>query len=43
MRRRMMLVAAAVLAGSVAVTPRTASAEGLFDFLFTKLVLFVFG
>ena len=34
MRRRMMLVAAAVLAGSVAVTPRAASAEGLFDFLF---------
>ena len=31
----MMLVAAAVLAGSVAVTPRTASAEGLFDFLFS--------
>ncbi len=30
----MMLVAAAVLAGSVAVTPRVASAEGLFDFLF---------
>jgi hypothetical protein len=34
MPRRMMLVAAAVLAGSVAVTPRVASAEGLFDFLF---------
>ena len=34
MRRRMMLVAAVVLAGSVAVAPRTASAEGLFDFLF---------
>ena len=32
MRRRMMLVAATVLA--VAVTPRVASAEGLFDFLF---------
>ena len=30
----MMLIAAAVLAGSVAVTPRAASAEGLFDFLF---------
>ena len=34
MRRRMMLVAAAVLAASVAVTPRAASAEGLFDVLF---------
>jgi hypothetical protein len=34
MRRRMMLVAAAVLAGSVMLTPRVASAEGLFDFLF---------
>ena len=34
MRRRMMLVAAAVLAGAVAVTPRAASAEGLFGFLF---------
>jgi Protein of unknown function (DUF2865) len=34
MRRRMMLVAAAALAGSVALTPRVASAEGLFDFLF---------
>jgi hypothetical protein len=34
MRRRMMLVAAAMLAGSVAATPRVASAEGLFDFLF---------
>ena len=34
MRRRVMLVAAAVLAGAVAVTPRAASAEGLFDFLF---------
>lgn len=31
----MMLVAAAVLAGSVAVASRTASAEGLFDFLFS--------
>jgi hypothetical protein len=30
----MMLVAAATLAGSVALVPRTASAEGLFDFLF---------
>jgi len=30
----MMLVAAAVLAASVAVTPRAALAEGLFDFLF---------
>jgi hypothetical protein len=35
MRRRMMLVAAAVLAVAVAVTPRAASAEGLFDFLFS--------
>jgi hypothetical protein len=34
MRRRMMLVAAAVLASSVAVTPRAATAEGLFDMLF---------
>src|SRR5882724_9968576 len=34
MRRRMMLVAATVLAGSVAFAPRVASAEGLFDFLF---------
>jgi hypothetical protein len=34
MRRRMMLVAAAALAGSVALAPRLASAEGLFDFLF---------
>ncbi|MDP3075202.1 MAG: DUF2865 domain-containing protein [Bradyrhizobium sp.] len=34
MRRRMMVVAAMALAGTVAVTPRTASAEGLFDFLF---------
>ena len=34
MRRRMMLVAAAVLAGAVALAPRMASAEGLFDFLF---------
>ena len=30
----MMVVAAMALAGTVAVTPRTASAEGLFDFLF---------
>jgi hypothetical protein len=35
MRRRMMLVAAAALAGSVALTPCMASAEGLFDFLFS--------
>ncbi len=34
MRRRMMLVAAAALAGSVALAPRVASAEGLFDFFF---------
>jgi hypothetical protein len=34
MRRRMMLVAAAVLVSLVAVAPRDASAEGLFDFLF---------
>jgi hypothetical protein len=34
MRRRMMLIAATVLAGAIAVTPRVASAEGLFDFLF---------
>ena len=34
MRRRMMLIAAAALIGSVALTPRVASAEGLFDFLF---------
>jgi len=34
MRRRMMLVAAATLAGSVALVPRPAPAEGLFDFLF---------
>ncbi len=34
MRRRMMLVAAVALAGSVALAPRIASAEGLFDFLF---------
>lgn len=35
MRRRMMLVAAATLAGSLALVPRPASAEGLFDFLFS--------
>jgi hypothetical protein len=34
MRRRMMLVAAAVLAGSIALLPRMASAEGLFDLFF---------
>jgi hypothetical protein len=34
MRRRMMLVAAIALTGAVAVVPRVASAEGLFDFLF---------
>ena len=34
MRRRMMLIATAALIGSVALTPRVASAEGLFDFLF---------
>ena len=34
MRRRMMLIAAAALIGSAASTPRVASAEGLFDFLF---------
>jgi hypothetical protein len=34
MRRRMMPVAAAALAGSVALAPAGASAEGLFDFLF---------
>ena len=37
MRRRMMLVAAAVLAGSVALSPRMASAEGLFDLFFGGL------
>jgi Protein of unknown function (DUF2865) len=37
MRRRMILVAAAALAGSVALTPRVASAEGFFDFLFGGL------
>jgi hypothetical protein len=34
MRHRMTLVAAIALAGSVIATPRAASAEGLFDFLF---------
>jgi hypothetical protein len=34
LRRRMMLVAAAALAGTLALAPRMASAEGLFDFLF---------
>jgi hypothetical protein len=37
MRRRMMLVAAAALAGAVALAPRMASAEGLFDFFFGGL------
>src|SRR6202140_3043371 len=37
MRRRMMLVAATVLAGLVAVTPRAATAEGLFDLFFGGL------
>ena len=34
MRRRVMLVTAAALAGSVVLAPRLASAEGLFDFFF---------
>jgi hypothetical protein len=34
MRRRMMLVAAVMLAGPLALSPRMASAEGLFDFFF---------
>jgi hypothetical protein len=34
MRRRMMLVAAAALAGSLGLAPRLASAEGLFDLFF---------
>ena len=34
MRRRLMLVAAVVLAGPAVLVPRMASAEGLFDFLF---------
>jgi hypothetical protein len=37
MPRRMMLVAAVVLAGTVALAPRTASAESLFDFFFGGL------
>jgi Protein of unknown function (DUF2865) len=37
MRRRMMLVAAVVLVAPVALAPRVASAEGLFDFLFGGL------
>jgi hypothetical protein len=35
MRRRVMLVAATVLAGSVVIAPGIASAEGLFDFFFS--------
>ena len=34
MRRRMVLVVAATVAGSLALAPRPASAEGLFDFFF---------
>jgi len=34
MRRRIVLVVAAVVAGSLALAPRLASAEGLFDFFF---------
>src|SRR5712664_259030 len=34
MRRRIMLAAAVALIGSIALVPRVASAEGLFDFLF---------
>src|SRR5205823_3305300 len=34
MRRRMVLVVAAMVAGSLALAPRMASAEGLFDFFF---------
>jgi len=37
LRRRLMLVAAASLAGLVAATPRAASAEGLFDLFFGGL------
>jgi hypothetical protein len=37
MRRRMMLLAAASLAGAVALAPRGASAEGLFDLFFGGL------
>jgi hypothetical protein len=35
MRRRMMLVAVVMLAGPIALIPRVASAEGLFDFFFS--------
>src|SRR5205823_7696400 len=34
MRRRMVLVVAATVAGSIALAPRMAIAEGLFDFFF---------
>jgi hypothetical protein len=34
MRRRLMLVAATALAGSVALAPQPAAAEGLFDLFF---------
>jgi hypothetical protein len=34
MRRRIMLIAAAALAGTAALEPPTASAENLFDMLF---------
>jgi Protein of unknown function (DUF2865) len=37
MRRRMMLVAAVALASLVALVPRMAAAEGLFDFLFSGI------
>jgi hypothetical protein len=37
MRRRMMLIAAAALAGSLTLAPRVASAEGFFEFLFGGL------
>ena len=37
MRRRMMLAAAALLAGAIALTPRMAIAEGLFDLFFGGL------
>ena len=37
MRRRMMLVAVAALAGPIALAPRAASAEDLFGFLFGGL------
>lgn len=36
-RRRLALIAAIACAGSLALSPRTASAEGLFDFLFGAL------